>query len=202
MNASIWQRALESLPHSDFQPVLLLSFPLPSPTYLSRTGSSVIEVYCLCVHTVWPHSNFSFMKPIPAAQYYSYYLPHSYAGTIYWLQYYLSLGGSLLDLDEFCFWSRPIACCDSSVPFLLSGCRLEDISWEEVSAVLRGVWDLDRSWSLAFFSLGASELPPVAVSLSVPSWLGVWWGPLPKNHAPDFVRISCCFRHKLHTHIT
>jgi len=116
---------------------------------------------------------------------------------------YLSLGGSLLDLDETCFWSRPIAGCDTSAPFLRSDWTLEgEISCDEAAAVLKGVCDLDLSWSLAFFSLGASELAPVAVSLSVPSWLGDGCGPLPKNHAPDFVKISCCFRHKLHTHIT
>lgn len=116
---------------------------------------------------------------------------------------YLSLGGSLLDLDETCFWSRPIAGCATSAPFLRSDCTLEGvISCGEAVAVLKGVCDLDLSWSLAFFSLGTSELAPVAVSLSVPSWLGDGCGPLPKNHAPDFVRISCCFRHKLHTHIT
>lgn len=118
-------------------------------------------------------------------------------------KHYLSLGGSLLDLDETCFWSGPIAGCDTSAPFLRSDCTLEEeISCDEAVAVLKGVCDLDRSWSLAFFSLGASELPPVAVSLSAPSWLGEGCGPLPKNQAPDFVRISCCFRHKLHTHIT
>ena len=115
---------------------------------------------------------------------------------------YLSLGGSLLDLDEACFCSGPPAGWDISAPLLLSGCALEGAwSWEEAAAVLSGVWDRDLSWSRAFFSLGASEPAPVAVSLRVPSWLGCW-GPLPKNHAPDLVKISCCFRHKLHTHIT
>lgn len=118
------------------------------------------------------------------------------------VNYYLSLGGSLLDLDETCFCSGPTACCEDSTPLLLSGCALGGaVSWEEAAAVLRGVWDRDRSWSRAFFSLGTSEPAPVAVSLRVPSWLGCW-GPLPKNHAPDLVKISCCFRHKLHTHIT
>lgn len=117
------------------------------------------------------------------------------------VNYYLSLGGSLLDLDV-CFWSGPTACCEGSAPLLLSTCAPgEAVSWEEAAAVLKGVWDLDRSWSRAFFSLGTSDPAPVAVSLRVPSWLGCW-GPLPKNHAPDLVKISCCFRHKLHTHIT
>lgn len=26
--------------------------------------------------------------------------------------------------------------------------------------------------------------------------------PDPENHSPDLVRISCCLRHRLHTHIT
>lgn len=117
------------------------------------------------------------------------------------MNYYLSLGGSLLDLDV-CFWSGPTAGCEGSTPLLLSTCAPgEAVSWEEAAAVLKGVWDLDRSWSRAFFSLGTSDPAPVAVSLRVPSWLGCW-GPLPKNHAPDLVKISCCFRHKLHTHIT
>ena len=118
------------------------------------------------------------------------------------MNYYLSLGGSLLDLDAACFCSSPRACCEGSAPLLLSGCAPGGaVSWEEAAAVLRGVCDRDRSWSRAFFSLGTSEPAPVAVSLRVPSWLGCW-GPLPKNQAPDLVKISCCFRHKLHTHIT
>lgn len=61
-------------------------------------------------------------------------------------KHYLSLGGSLLDLDETCFWSRPIAGCDTSAPFLRSDCTLEEeISCDEAVAVLKGVCDLDRS---------------------------------------------------------
>lgn len=118
------------------------------------------------------------------------------------MNYSLSLGSSLLDLDAACFCSGPMACWEGSAPLLLSGCAPGGaVPWEEAAAVLRGDWYGDHSWSCAFFSLGTSEPAPAAVSLRVPSWLGCW-GPLPKNKAPDLVKISCCFWHKLHTHIT
>lgn len=83
---------------------------------------------------------------------------------------YLSLGGSLLDLEETCFCSGPRAFGEGSTPLLLSCAGLGGaVSWEVAAAVLSGVWDLDRSWSLAFFSRGTSEPAPVAVSLRVPS---------------------------------
>ena len=59
-----------------------------------------------------------------------------------------------------------------------------------------GAWDLERS---SFLSRWAS--PPVAGSLKeVPRLPGR--APDPENHSPDLVRISCCLRHRLHTHIT
>lgn len=59
-----------------------------------------------------------------------------------------------------------------------------------------GAWDLERS---SFLSRWAS--PPVAGSVKeVPRLPGRT--PDPENHSPDLVRISCCLRHRLHTHIT
>lgn len=62
--------------------------------------------------------------------------------------------------------------------------------------VLGGAWDLERS---SFLSRWAS--PPVArLFKEVPRLPGLT--PDPENHSPDLVRISCCLRHRLHTHIT
>lgn len=62
--------------------------------------------------------------------------------------------------------------------------------------VFGGAWDLERS---SFLSRWAS--PPVARLFKelprLPSR-----SPDPENHSPDLVRISCCLRHRLHTHIT
>lgn len=59
-----------------------------------------------------------------------------------------------------------------------------------------GAWDLERS---SFLSRWAS--PPVAgLFKEVPRLPGRT--PDPENHSPDLVRISCCLRHWLHTHIT
>lgn len=59
-----------------------------------------------------------------------------------------------------------------------------------------GAWDLERS---SFLSRWAS--PPVARSFKeAPRLPGRT--PDPENHSPDLVRISCCLRHRLHTHIT
>lgn len=59
-----------------------------------------------------------------------------------------------------------------------------------------GAWDLERS---SFLSRWAS--PPMAgMSKELPRLPGCT--PDPENHSPDLVRISCCLRHRLHTHIT
>lgn len=55
-----------------------------------------------------------------------------------------------------------------------------------------GAWDLERN----FLSFSNSELLGGA-----PTLRGLAPGP-DENHSPDLVRISCCFLHRLHTHIT
>lgn len=65
-----------------------------------------------------------------------------------------------------------------------------------LALVLGGAWDLERS---SFLSRWAS--PPVARLFKELARLPDR-PPDPENHSPDLVRISCCLRHRLQTHIT
>lgn len=102
---------------------------------------------------------------------------------------YFSLGGSLWERDPGMV-SAPLAavtpaggCVPSGAPAL-------------VLVLEGGAWDLERS---SFLSRWAS--PPVpGLFKEVPRLPGRT--PDPENHSPDLVRISCCLRHRLHTHIT
>ena len=59
-----------------------------------------------------------------------------------------------------------------------------------------GAWDLERS-----IFLSRCTSPPVArLFKELPRFPGR--APDPENHSPDLVRISCCLRHRLQTHIT
>lgn len=102
---------------------------------------------------------------------------------------YFSLGGSLWEREPGMV-SAPLAAVTPA-----GGCVPYG------SAVLLlvpegGAWDLERS---SFLSRWAS--PPVAgLFMEVPRLASRT--PDPENHSPDLVRISCCLRHRLHTHIT
>lgn len=98
---------------------------------------------------------------------------------------YFSLGGSL--------WEREP---DMVSPLLIT-VTLEGGCVPSPGPVLEdGAWDLERS---SFLSRLAS--PPVVGSFEEVSRLPDR-APDPENHPPDLVRISCCLRHRLHTHIT
>lgn len=101
---------------------------------------------------------------------------------------YFSLGGSLWEREPGMV-SAPLAAGTPAGSCVPSGSPALEL-------VLGGAWDLERS---SFLSRCAS--PPVAglikEVLRLPGRT-----PDPENHSPDLVRISCCLRHRLHTHIT
>lgn len=99
---------------------------------------------------------------------------------------YFSLGGSLWEREPGIV-SAPLA---GVIP--AGGC----VPFGPALVLEGGAWDLERR---SFLSRWAS--PPVAGSFKeVPRLPGRI--PDPENHSPDLVRISCCLRHRLHTHIT
>lgn len=101
---------------------------------------------------------------------------------------YFSLGGSLWEREP-SMVSAPLAAVTPAGGCVPSG-------GPALVLVLGGAWDLERS---SFLSRWAS--PPVArLFKEVPRLPGLT--PDPENHSPDLVRISCCLRHRLHTHIT
>lgn len=101
---------------------------------------------------------------------------------------YFSLGGSLWE-RELIMVSAPLAAVTPADGCVPSGSPA-------LALVLVGAWDLERS---SFLSRWTS--PPVARSFKeVARFPGRT--PDPENHSPDLVRISCCLRHRLQTHIT
>lgn len=104
------------------------------------------------------------------------------------LRPYFSRGGSLCEREP-SMVSAPLAAVTAAGGCVLSG-------GPALVLVLGGAWDLERS---SFLSRWAS--PPVArLFKELPRLPGR--SPDPENHSPDLVRISCCLRHRLHTHIT
>lgn len=102
---------------------------------------------------------------------------------------HFSLGGSLWERDPGMV-SAPLAAVT-----LAGGC-VPSCAPTLVLVLEGGAWDLERS---SFLSRWAS--PPVpGLFKEVPRLPGRT--PDPENHSPDLVRISCCLRHRLHTHIT
>ena len=102
---------------------------------------------------------------------------------------YLSRGGSLREREAGMI-SAPLAAVTPAGGWVPSGGPVLAFALEG------GAWDLERR---SLLSRGASP-PPVGSFKAAPRLAGRT--PCPENHSPDLVRISCCLRHRLHTHIT
>ncbi len=95
--------------------------------------------------------------------------------------------------------------CVTFLAYLSRGGSLREREAGIVSAPLVGSPALGGRVSLA---TGACDLERNFLSFSnsrtlrgAPTLRGLPPGP-DENHSPDLVRISCCFLHRLHTHIT